>query len=137
VSAPAPASEKPAARPLIREEVFEESETTLAASQKDNSREVSARISAMRPVQWAGFAALAFAGLLFWPPARIALGGGKQMQPAFALGGLVLVFAPQLLAGNEKLILAGVAVVLVAAWGLSRLAYKEGQADSAKVGPGN
>ena len=108
----------------------EQTKSEIGAAQKDNAREVSAKLAAMRPVQFAGIAALALAVAMFHPVVRIALGGGKTLQMYVAGAGLVLIFGPSVVVGNENLLLIGTLVLGGAVWGLSRLSHKEGQLDA-------
>lgn len=108
----------------------EQTKSEIGAAQKDTSREVSAKLAAMRPVQFAGIAALALAVAMFHPVVRIALGGGKTLQMYVAAAGLLLIFGPSVVVGNENLLLIGTLVLGGAVWGLSRLSHKEGQLDA-------
>lgn len=108
----------------------EQSRTEVGAAQKDNARETAAKLAAMRPVQFAGIAALALACAMFHPVVRVALGGGKMLQVYVAAAGIILIFGPSLVAGNETLILIGAVVLGAAVWGINRLGHKEGQLDA-------
>ncbi len=108
----------------------QETEQMLGASQQDDSREITAKLASMKPVQFAGIGLMVVAAAMFHPVARAAVGAGKEMQMTVAAVGAALVFAPMLLVGNEKLILVGGLVLIVAVFGLSRLSYYKAKADS-------
>lgn len=120
---------------VLTNTVKEHTNTVLGAAHKDEGREIAAKLSAMRPVQYLGFAALLGAAAMFHPIVRVAVGGGKSVQMALGGVGLLLVFGPSLLVGQEKLILVGGIIAAAAAWGLSRLGYKEGQSDALVTKP--
>jgi hypothetical protein len=116
-----------------KEEVSQTASATVGAAQKDTARELAAKLAAMRPIQFAGIACLVFAAAgLFYAPLRIILGGGKQFPIAIGLLGAGLVVAPQLIAGNETLILIGAAVAAFVYWMSIRLTRKEAEADLLK-----
>ena len=115
---------------VLTSNIKENTSTVLGAAHKDEGREIAAKLSAMRPVQFAGIAALLAAAAMFHPIVRTAVGGGKSVQMAVGGVGLLLIFGPSLFVGQEKLILVGGVIFACAAWGLSRLGYKEGHADA-------
>lgn len=130
----APASQAPSpAPPMVREEITETATASIPGVHKDESREITAKMDAQRPMQYLGAALIIGAALMFYPPIALAVGAGKQMQAALGIGGLVLVMGPQLLAGNERLILGFVGGGLVLVYGVSRLSYKEGRHDESKA----
>jgi len=108
----------------------QKTEQLLGGAQKDDSREISAKLASMKPVQIAGVLLMLAAAAMFHPAVRVAVGAGKEMQMAVAAVGAALVFAPMLLVGNEKLILVGGLALLVAVFGLTRLSYYKAKADS-------
>lgn len=101
----------------------------IGASQKDDSREISAKLASFKPVQFVGIALLLAAAAMFHPAVRVAIGGGKEIQMATAGIGVALIFGPTLFVGNERLILIGGLATLLTAYGLSRLAYYKGKHD--------
>ncbi|WP_404422916.1 hypothetical protein [Nibricoccus sp. IMCC34717] len=108
----------------------EETTTTIGAAQKDTTREISAKLAALRPVQMFGGALVAAAVAMFWPPVRLAIGAGKEIQMWTALAGAALIFIPPLLPGNERLILVTALVGLALFWLSHRLSYKSGMLDA-------
>ena len=92
--------------------------TELGAAQKDMARELGAKLSGLKGIVWLG-ALLFVAGLvsLVWPPAK-AIVGSVTTSAALMLGALALMVLPSLIAGNELLILGGVAVA-VGGWFLA------------------
>ena len=121
--------------PVTRKNVVEtSSQTSVGGAHKDESLEIMAKISAMRPIQFVGVAFMAAAaGIMFYAPLRILVGGGKQLPIVMGAIGLLLVFAPQIIPGNEKLILIGSFVALLIYWLSIRLTRKEAEADAAKT----
>jgi hypothetical protein len=97
--------------------------TELGAAQKDNARELGAKLSSLRGIVWVGLGLFVF-GLtsLVWPPLK-AIIGSVTTSAAILLGGLALMLLPSLIAGNELLILGGVALT-AGAW---FLAHRHGQ----------
>jgi hypothetical protein len=97
--------------------------TELGAAQKDNARELSAKLASLKGIVWVGVALFLF-GLasLFYPPLR-AIIGSVTTSAAITAGGVALMVLPSLIVGNELLILAGVA----AAVGLWFFAHRHGQ----------
>jgi len=103
----------------------------IGAAQKDDSREITAKLASFKPVQYVGIALLLAAAAMFHPLVRGAIGGGKEIQMATAGIGVALIFGPSLFVGNERLILLGGIAVLLVTYGLSRLAYYKGKNDVA------
>ena len=67
--------------------------TKLGAAQHDSSREISAGIRSMRPVQFAGIALVLAALAMFWAPVR-AVTQSSTLQIFTGAVGLVLIFLP-------------------------------------------
>lgn len=101
----------------------------IGAAQKDDSREITAKLASFKPVQYVGIALLLAAAAMFHPLVRGAIGGGKEIQMATAGIGVALIFGPSLFVGNERLILLGGLAALLITYGLSRLAYYKGKHD--------
>lgn len=115
---------------VAKETISQSTKATVGPAQKDSARELAAKLASMRPIQYAGIACLLFAAAgLFYTPLRIVLGGGKQFPLAVGLLGAALIVAPQLIAGNETLILVGSAVAAFVYWMSLRLTRKEAEAD--------
>jgi len=111
-----------AAMPVVeREETH--ARTELGAAQNNTARELSAKLSSLKSVVWVGLALFVF-GLasLVWPPLKAAI-GSVTTSAAITLGGIALIILPTLVAGNELLILCGVAAV-TGAW---FIAHRHGQ----------
>jgi hypothetical protein len=111
-----------AAMPVVEREETHAS-TELGAAQKNSARELSAKLSSLKGVVWVGLGLFVF-GLasLVWPPLKAAI-GSVTTSAALILGGIALILLPTMVAGNELLILAGVALV-TGAW---FLAHRHGQ----------
>lgn len=116
-----------------KESIEVKTQTKVGPSFWDSSRDMAAKLTAMRPIQMIGVG-LMLAGIasLFYAPLRILLGGGKQLPVAIAGVGLLLVFAPQVIAGNETLIIIGSFVAMLIYWLSIRLTRKEAEADLIK-----
>jgi hypothetical protein len=97
--------------------------TELGAAQKDMARELGARLASLKGVVWVGVGLFIF-GLasLVWPPLKAAV-GSVTTGGALMAGGVALMVLPNLLAGNELLIL-GVVGLAVGAW---FVAHRHGQ----------
>lgn len=121
--------------PVMRKNRVETSTSTkVGGAYKDSSNEIMAKISAMRPVQYVGIGLMvAAAGIMFYAPLRILVGGGKQFPVALGFIGLGLVVSPQLIAGHETLIIVLAAVGALIYWLSIRLTRKEAEADSSKT----
>lgn len=104
----------PAVLVPIRETITQEQGVTLGAAQKDTARTLSARLTAMRPVQYAGILLIVAAGVLFyfgWPtPAALS-----------AVCGVGMIILAAVVPGNESAILIG--GVLVALVGCAAVFY--------------
>ena len=103
--------------------VTEKAGTTIGAAQKDTAREIGAKLASLKGVVWVGVMMFVF-GLasLFYPPLKLII-GSVTTSIAIAAGGVALMILPSLIAGNELLILSGVA----AAVGVWFLAHRHGQ----------
>jgi len=99
------------------------SRTELGAAQKDMARELGARLSSLKGIVWVGVGLFIF-GLasLVYPPLKVVI-GSVTTSAAIIVGGLCLMVLPNLIVGNELLILGGVAVA-VGGW---FLAHRHGQ----------
>lgn len=97
--------------------------TELGAAQKDTARELGARLSSLKGIVWVGVGLFVF-GLasLVWPPLKAVI-GSVTTSAAMLLGGLALIALPTMVAGNELLVLGGVALA-VGGW---FLAHRHGQ----------
>jgi hypothetical protein len=113
LSAPMPVTEREETR----------AKTELGAAQKDNARELGAKLASLRGITWVGVALFIFGlATLAWPPLK-AIIGSVTTSAAITLGGLALMILPTLIVGNELLILSGVALT-TGAW---FLAHRHGQ----------
>lgn len=130
---PSPEStiEPTAAAPV--EEVTETTvvETVIGPAHKDTSSELRAKIESMRPMQIVGAGMIVAACAMFYPPIRKLGAFSREMQATTAAAGFALVYGPQIIAGNEWLIILGV----VAYYVISRHSYTKGKADAASDGP--
>jgi hypothetical protein len=113
VSAPMPVVEREETR----------ARTELGAAQKDTARELGARLASLKGIVWVGVGLFIF-GLasLVWPPLK-AIIASVTTSAALMLGGVALMVLPNLIVGNELLILGGVGLA-VGAW---FLAHRHGQ----------
>jgi hypothetical protein len=95
-----------------RTRVTEKAGTTIGAAQKDTAREIGAKLASLRGVVWVGVLMFVF-GLasLFYPPLKLII-GSVTTSVAITAGGVALMILPSLIAGNELLILGGVAVAV-------------------------
>lgn len=129
-----PAAPTPPPSPMLyRETTLEQAAASVGVAQVDKSAEITARISSMMPVQIFGALLVLGALAMFHPIVKIAIGGGKQVQMIAGGAGVLCIFGPQVLAGNERLLLICAGVGVLAAWLLSRLSYKEAQGDTLKA----
>jgi uncharacterized membrane protein len=101
----------------------ERSGTMIGAAQKDTAREIGAKLASLRGVVWVGVLMFVF-GLasLFYPPLKLII-GSVTTSIAITAGGVALMILPSLIAGNELLILGGVA----AAVGVWFFAHRHGK----------
>jgi hypothetical protein len=129
--APAP----PPLPSLLTEEITEHAAGKSGVAQADTSADTAARIASMRPVQVFGFALVLGALALFHPVARLAVGGGKQIQAIAGAAGVLCIFGPQLMAGNEPLLIWGGLAAVLGAWIITRMSRHEALADAAKTAP--
>lgn len=119
---------------VSKEEIRQGTTATVGPAQKDTARELAAKLASMRPIQFVGIACLLFAAAgLFYAPLRVVLGGGKQFPIAVGMLGAGLVLVPQLIAGNETVILIVSAVAGFVYWMSIRLTRKEAEADLKKT----
>ena len=90
--------------------------TTIGAAQKDTSRELSARLNSVRPIQWVGVC-LILAALAMFHPVVAAVTLSRTLQAVTGATGLALVVLPTLVASRPGLFsaaaLAGIAIPLV------------------------
>ncbi|MHB8520713.1 MAG: hypothetical protein ACYDH9_08135 [Limisphaerales bacterium] len=104
-------------------------EQTLGAAQKDTSRELGARLTALKPVQWVGVLLLLGAGALayfgWWTKAAICGGVGVAM----------IVLAATI-PGHETAILAVGGAVVAVSLPIVLYIYHKGLLDQAVVQPG-
>ena len=104
-----------------REETRERTE--LGAAQKDMARELGAKLASLKGIVWVGVGLFLFGiASLVWPPLKVVV-GSVTTSAAVMAGGLCLMVLPNLIVGNELLILGGVAVA-VGGW---FLAHRHGQ----------
>jgi hypothetical protein len=97
--------------------------TELGAAQKDMARELGAKLASLKGIVWIGVGLFVFGlGSLVWPPLQAVI-GSVTTSAALTLGGLALMVLPSLIAGNELLILGGVAAG-VGGW---FLAHRDGE----------
>ncbi|HVY70800.1 MAG TPA: hypothetical protein VHH73_12790 [Verrucomicrobiae bacterium] len=86
---------------------------SIGAAQKDAAREISARLASMRPVQFAGIVLVLAALAMFHPAVRLVT-ASTTLQMVTGVTGMVLIFAPMVVAGHERMLLfAGLALVAV------------------------
>jgi uncharacterized membrane protein len=103
--------------------VVENVSTVIGAAQKDNARELGAKLASMKGIVWVGVVLFLFGlATLFYPPLRVFI-GSVTTSAAILVGGLALMVLPSLIVGNELLILGGVALA-VGGW---FLAHRHGQ----------
>lgn len=121
--------------PVMRKNRVETtSNTKVGGAHKDNSLEIVAKITAMRPVQFVGVALMVIAaGIMFYAPLRIVLGGGKQFPIALGFIGLGLVVSPQIISGHETVIIITAAIASLIYWLTIRLTRKEAESDLSKL----
>jgi hypothetical protein len=104
--------------------------TELGTTQEDHARKawgatamISAKLAAARPVQFLGFALIVAALAMFHPAVRVIVASQTTQWITGAVG-LLLIFAPMVIPGNEPLlIVAGIAIP--ALW---FIAHRHGQA---------
>lgn len=77
-------------------------DTQLGAAQKDVSREIGARLAAVRPIQFVGVLLMLAALAMFHPVVR-AVTLSSTLQVATGVCGLVLVVLPMVVANNPML----------------------------------
>lgn len=114
--------------------------TTIGAAQKDTAREVAARLAAVAWISWVGIIVALFGVATFTPWLQV-LAFPIRVRIGIVALGLGLTFAPMIIAGNEKWILAA-AIVGAAVWfGWEKIAtmiheraYLKGVVDANKNG---
>jgi hypothetical protein len=99
-----------------------EAETTIGAAQKDTSRSDLVALNSLKPVQFVGII-LILAALAMFHPFIFGIVGSRTLQVACGAVGVLLVFAPVLVVGNEPLILGLCCGGLLLWW----LAHRKGQ----------
>jgi hypothetical protein len=112
------------AEPTVQKtRVTERAGTVLGAAQKDNARDIGAKLASLKGIVWVGIGLFVF-GLvsLAWPPLR-AVVGSVTTSGAMMAGGLALMVLPSLIVGNELLILGGVGLGITAWF----LAHRHGE----------
>jgi len=97
--------------------IRDRTETQIGAAQKDEGRELAARLAGMKPIMWGGVALVAL-GLASFTPWLRPIFGSVTTSLVFLAGGLALMVVPNIIAGNEILILC-IVIGLVAAWFLA------------------
>lgn len=103
---------------------------TVGAAHKDWSAEIGEKMKQMRPVQYIGIGMIVFSAAgLFWLPLRTILGGGKQFPIAIGVVGGILVLLPQVMVGNERLVIIIASIGILIYWLSIRLTRKEAEAD--------
>lgn len=131
VTAPAKEPTEPLPEDLVPEVVLNEVITKevsveVGAAQFDMSREISAKLESFKTTQLIGVGVLLFAAALFHPKIRLLTGISRDFQMAIAAVGLVLIYGPALLVGNEWVL----AVILAGLYVYNRASYKNGQLDT-------
>lgn len=88
--------------------------TTIGAAQKDNARDIAAKLSSLKSVVWVGVLVFLFgAASAFYPPLKLLVGSATTSAVACAAG-IALIVLPSLIVGHEILILAvSVGAVLI------------------------
>lgn len=86
--------------------VTEKVDTKIGAAQKDEARELGAKLSSLKGVVWVGVLVFLFgAASAFYPPLKAIVGSTTTSAVACAAG-LALIVLPSLIVGNEILILS-------------------------------
>lgn len=101
----------------ITEKSAKEANTEIGPAQKDMAREIGARLTAIRPMQFLGVLLILAALAMFHPVVR-AVTQSTTLQAVTGGVGLLLVFAPMVIAGHERLliVLTFVGVAVPVAW---------------------
>jgi hypothetical protein len=105
----------------VKRVVQRRSEASTGTAQKDTARELTARFTAMRPVQLFGFALIAIGIASLTPWARPFVGSTTFSFAAIGLG-VALIFLAQAVVGHEVLVMGASAAGLV----LYLFAHKHG-----------
>jgi hypothetical protein len=99
-------------------------QTTIGAAQKDTAREMAAKLSSFKGIQWLGALVFLFGvASAFYPPLKIVVGDSVTTSAAIAGAGLALCILPTLIVGHEIFILT-VCIGVAGAW---FLAHRHGQ----------
>ena len=92
--------------------------TELGAGQKDNAREIGAKLSSLKSIVWVGVLIFVVGvASFFWQPVKFII-GSVTTSAAITLGGVALMILPTVVVGHEALILGAVALA-VGAWFLA------------------
>lgn len=121
--------------PPVAKVTTEEITTVIGPAQKDVTREIGAKLGAMKSIVWVGILAFLFgATSLVYPPLKFIVGGSVTTSAVIALSGLAMMVLPTLLVGNELLIM-GVAVgAAVLYWFSHRHGKLQGLVDANRDG---
>jgi hypothetical protein len=88
-------------------------QVTPLGSQKDTARELGAKLASLNSVVWIDILLFLFGlATLFYPPLR-AIIGSVTTSMAITGGGIALITLPSIVVGNELIILAGVAAIVI------------------------
>lgn len=117
---------------IIRSGTSTSVKQVIGGSWKDTAREISAKLSSYKGVQFLGAGFLLISAACLHPVVRTILGGGKQLPMALAAIGVILVFGPSLVVGNEKVFVIGGIITAAFTYLLIRLSHKEGKEDAKK-----
>lgn len=120
---------------VLTHTLSEKTGTTIGAAQKDTARELAAKLGSFKAIQAAGIGFLVFALACFHPVVRRISGGGKTLPALAAVAGIVCIFGPALFVGRETLALVLIVAALLVAYLVTRLSYKEAQADALQSSP--
>lgn len=79
--------------------------TVIGAAQKDNARDIAAKLSSLKGIVWVGVVVFLFgAASAFYPPLK-AIVGSVTTSAVAAAAGIALIILPSLVVGHEVLIL--------------------------------
>lgn len=116
---------------VLTSTVKEHTATTLGAAQKDEAREIGAKLASFRFVQYAGIAVLLLGAFGYAHPVGRALIGGKDTALIVGLVGVGMVAGPFILVQYANYLWL-LLLVAAAYWFLSRMKYQHGQLDALK-----
>lgn len=103
--------------------VQERVSTKIGAAQKDNTREIGAKLASLKWVVWVGIAVFLFGvASMFWPPLKVVV-ASQTTSLMLAAAGIALIVLPSLIVGNELLILA----VALGAVGIYWFSHRHGR----------